>query len=80
MFLLRFVFIVPNAPHGQDRTAEAHTFQRMHHERWVGRAAEWCLDANSSVVCVGVGVCVPKCTTSAGLSGHPNGAWMLLAV
>ena len=52
----------------------------MHHQRCVGRAAERCLDATSSVVCVGVGVCVPKCATSAGLAGHPNGAWMLLAV
>ena len=31
----------------------------MHHQRWVGRAVERCLDATSSVVCVGVGVC-PK--------------------
>ena len=51
----------------------------MHNQRWVARAAERCSDATNSVVCV-VGVCVPKCTTSAGLAGHPNGAWMLLAV
>ena len=53
-------------------------FQRMHHQRWVGRAAEGCLYATtrSSVVCVGVGVCVPKCTTSTGLAGQPNCAWM----
>ena len=31
----------------------------MNHQRWIGRAAERCLDATSSVVCVGVGVC-PK--------------------
>ena len=79
MFLVCVVFVVPNAPRGQNRTAEAQTFQHMHHERWVGRAAERCLDTTSSVVCVGVGVCVPKCTTSAGLAGQPNGAWMLLA-
>ena len=59
MFLVCVVFVAPNAPHEQDRTAEAQTFQRMHHHRWVGRAAERCLDATaSSVVCVGVGVCV----------------------
>ena len=82
------MFVVPNAPLEQDRTAEAQTFQRMHHERWGGRAAERCLDATtSSVVCVGVGVCVPKCTTSTGLAGQPtvigwqpHGAWMVLAV
>ena len=45
----------------------------MHHEHWVGRAAELCLDGTSSVVCVGVDVC-------AGLAGQPNGAWMLVAV
>ena len=61
MFLVCVVFVVPNAPHEQDRTAETQTFQRMHHQRWVGRAAERCLDATTrSVVCVGVGVCVPK--------------------
>ena len=66
MFLVCVVFVVK---HEQDRTAEAQTFQRMHHQRWVGRAAERCLDATtSSVVCVGVGVCVPKCTTSSLLS------------
>ena len=52
----------------------------VHHQRCVGRAAERCLDATSSVVCDGVGVYVPKWTTSAGLAGQPNGAWMLLAV
>ena len=52
----------------------------MHHQRWVGRAAERCLDATSSVACVGVGVFIPKFTTSAGLAGQQNGAWMLLAV
>ena len=32
---------------------------KMHHQRWVGRAAERCLDATASsvVVCVGDGVC-----------------------
>ena len=81
MFLVCVVFVVPNAPHEQDRTAEAQMFQRMHHRRWGGRAAERCLDATtSSVVCVGVGVCVPKCNTSSALAGQPNGAWMLLAV
>ena len=61
MCLVCVVFVVPNAPNERDRTAEAQTFQRMHHRRWVGRAAEWCLDATtSSEVCVGVGVCVPK--------------------
>ena len=81
MLLVCVVFVVPNAPHGQDRTAEAQRFQRMHNQRWVGTAAERCLDAtSSSVVCVGVGVCVPKCTASAGLAGQTNGAWMLLAV
>ena len=60
-FLVCVVFVFPNAPHGQDRTAEAQTFQRMRHQRWVGRAAERCLDATTrSVVCVGVDVCVPK--------------------
>ena len=60
MFLVCVVFVVPNAPHGQDRISEAQTFQRMHHQRWVGGAAERCLDATtSSLVCVGVGVC-PK--------------------
>ena len=77
MFLACVVFVVP---HKQDRTAEAQTFQRMHHQRWVGRAAERCLDATtSSVVCVGVGVCVPKSTTSTGLAGQPNCAWMTAA-
>ena len=81
MFLVCVVFVVPNAPHGQDRTAEAQTFQRMHHHRWVGRAAERCLDMLLlAVKCVLVLVCVPKCTTSARLAGQPNGAWMLLAV
>ena len=28
MFLVCVVFVVPNAPRGQDRTAEAQTFQR----------------------------------------------------
>ena len=46
----------------------------MHHQRWVGRAAERCSDAISSIMCVGVGVCVSRCTTSAGLAGQPNGA------
>ena len=65
MVLVCVVFVVSNAPHEQDRTAEAQTFQRMHHRRLVGRAAERCLDATtSSVVCVGVGVCVPNRTTS----------------
>ena len=32
-----------------------------------------------SVVCVGVGVCVPKCTPSTGLAGQPNRAWMAAA-
>ena len=66
MFFVCVVFVFLNAPHWQDRTAKAQMFQRMHHLRWVGRAAERCWDATSSVVCVGVGVCVPKCTTSAG--------------
>ena len=44
-----FKFVVPNAPHGQDRAAEAQTLQRMHHERWVGRAAERCFDATITV-------------------------------
>ena len=33
----------------------------------------------SSVECVGVRVCVPKCTTSTGLAGQPNYAWMAAA-
>ena len=57
MFLVCVVFVVPNASHEQDRTAEAQTFQRMHHQRWVGRPSERCLDATSSrAVCVAVGV------------------------
>ena len=80
MFLGCVVSVVANASHGQDRTAEAQTFQRMHHELWVGRAAERCLHVTSCVVCVNVRVSVSKCITRAGLAGHPNSAWMLLAV
>ena len=58
LFSVCVVFVVP---HEQERTAEAQTFQRMHYQRWVGRAAEWCLDSTtSSEMCVGVSACVPK--------------------
>ena len=59
-FLACVVFVVLNALHGQDRTAEAQTSQRMHHERRVGRAAERRLDATIAVLCVLVLVCVSQ--------------------
>ena len=51
MFLVCVVFVVvvPNALHGHNETAEAQTFLRMHHQPWVGRAAEQCLDATIAV-------------------------------
>ena len=80
MFLVCVVFVVLNAPHRQDRTAEAQTFKRMHHQRWVGKPAEgWLYATTSRVECVGVRACVPKCTTSTGLAGQPNCAWMAAA-
>ena len=58
MFSVCVVFVVPNAPHEQDRIAEAQTFQRIHPQRWDGRAAERCLDANSQC---SVGWCWSVC-------------------